>query len=237
MALRRPPASRPAPSSGAAAKEGFPTAAPWVPRSHDLSALKAAAADCRGCDLFARATQVVFGDGPQRARVMLIGEQPGDREDIEGAPFVGPAGGVLRRALAAAGIDPGEVYVTNAVKHFSWEPRGKRRLHKKPRASEIEACRPWLDAELAAVSPKLIVCLGATAAQAMLGRAFRLTMHRGELIRTEGAVPVLATIHTSAVLRAPDHAAGEAAFEGFVADLRIAAVELTERGTGTRKPR
>jgi DNA polymerase len=226
MAVRRPPASRSAPSTSAAAKEGFPTAASWVPESRSLSALKSAAADCRGCDLYTRATQVVFGAGPRRARIVLIGEQPGDREDLEGAPFVGPAGGVLRRALAEAGLGPDDVYVTNAVKHFSWEPRGKRRLHKKPRTSEIEACRPWLDAELDAVSPKLIVCLGATAAQTILGRAFRLTMHRGEVIRGKGAVPVLATIHPSAVLRAPDHAGREAAYEGFVADLRVAAAAL-----------
>jgi DNA polymerase len=188
--------------------------------------MKAAAADCHGCDLYARATQVVFGAGPRRARIVLIGEQPGDREDIEGAPFVGPAGAVLRRGLTEAGIDPDEVYVTNAVKHFSWEPRGKRRLHKKPRTSEIEACRPWLDAELEAVSPKLIVCLGATAAQTILGRTFRLTVHRGELIRRAKTVPVVATIHPSAVLRAPDHESREAAYQGFVADLRLAAAAV-----------
>jgi DNA polymerase len=195
--------------------------------------MRTAAADCRGCDLYARATQVVFGAGPRRARVLLIGEQPGDREDLEGAPFVGPAGGILRRALADAGIDPDEAYVTNAVKHFSWEPRGKRRLHKKPRVSEIEACRPWLDAELEAVAPGLIVCLGATAAQTILGRTFRLTMHRGEVIRRPGASPVVATIHPSAVLRAPDHESREAAYQSFVADLRLAAATLS-RGDSHR---
>jgi DNA polymerase len=227
MAVKRPPARRP-PSSSAtdAAREGFPTATPWVPPSRSLKTLRAAATECKGCDLYARATQVVFGAGPRQARLVLIGEQPGDREDIEGAPFVGPAGGVLRRALADVGLDPDEVYVTNAVKHFSWEPRGKRRLHKKPRASEIEACRPWLDAELEAVSPEIVVCLGATAAQTILGRTFRLTMHRGELMRREGAVPVVATIHPSAILRAPDHESREAAYESFVADLRLAAAAL-----------
>jgi DNA polymerase len=168
----------------------------------------------------------VFGAGSRRARLVLIGEQPGDREDIEGAPFVGPAGAMLRRALADAGIDPSDAYVTNAVKHFSWEPRGKRRLHKKPRASQIEACRPWLDAELAAVSPELVVCLGATAAQTMLGRTFRLSTHRGEVIRRTGGAPVIATLHPSAILRAPDHDSREAAYESLVADLRLAAVAL-----------
>lgn len=150
------------------------SAAPFVPQSTSLKALKGAAQGCRGCDLYKRATQVVFGAGPKRARVMFVGEQPGDQEDRQGEPFVGPAGALLDKALADAGIPRDQVYVTNAVKHFKWEPRGKRRIHKKPRASEVNACRPWLEAELRAVRPEIVVCLGATAAQSLLGATFRL---------------------------------------------------------------
>jgi DNA polymerase len=204
------------------------SARPFVPASRSLATLRAAAEGCRGCDLYKRATQVVFGDGSRKARVLLIGEQPGDREDLEGKPFVGPAGAVLTKALAAARLHPSSVYVTNAVKHFSWEPRGKRRIHKKPRASEVRACRPWLDAELEAVRPDLIVCLGATASQALMGAAFRLSAHRGEILPGPDGRRVLATIHPSAVLRAPDEDGRREAFDGLVADLRVAARALRE---------
>jgi DNA polymerase len=185
--------------------------------------MREAAASCTGCDLYARATQVVFGSGTRRARIVFVGEQPGDREDLEGRPFVGPAGAILTRAMSEAGIEPVDSYVTNAVKHFSWEPRGKRRLHKKPRLSEVRACRPWLEAELDAVKPVVIVCLGATAAQSLLGTTFRLTAHRGEALESPWASAVIATIHPSAVLRAPDSESRRLAFESFVADLKVAA--------------
>jgi uracil-DNA glycosylase family protein len=191
--------------------------------------MREAASTCRGCDLYARATHVVFGAGPRRARIVLVGEQPGDREDLEGQPFVGPAGAVLSRALTDAGIAPDDRYVTNAVKHFSWEPRGKRRIHKKPRASEIRACRPWLEAELEAIRPEVIVCLGATAAQSLLGTAFKLTAHRGEVLQSPWAHAVVATIHPSAVLRSPDSEGRRAAYEGLVADLKVAARALGAR--------
>src|SRR5687768_12441095 len=158
------------------------TAAPFVPKTTSLKVLGAAAHECRGCDLYKTATQVVFGAGPRAARVMFVGEQPGDQEDRQGAPFVGPAGAMLDKALADAGIPRDQVYVTNAVKHFKWEPRGKRRIHKKPRASEIKACRPWLEAELRAVNPAILVCLGATAAQAVLGSQFKLMQQRGRVL-------------------------------------------------------
>jgi len=209
------------------------TARPFVPASRSLATLRRAADGCRGCDLYKRATQVVFGAGSREARVLLVGEQPGDREDLEGKPFVGPAGALLTKALEEAGLDPAAAYVTNAVKHFSWEPRGKRRIHKKPRASEIRACRPWLEAELEAVRPHLIVCLGATASQSLLGSGFKLTAHRGELVESPWGGRVLATIHPSAVLRAPDQDARRAAYDGLVADLSVAARAL-ERGSRRR---
>ena len=199
------------------------SARPWVPASKRLPLLREAAAACEGCDLYLRATQVVFGAGPARAAIMLVGEQPGDREDLEGAPFVGPAGALLGKALEAAGIPLSVAYVTNAVKHFSWEPRGKRRIHKKPRASEVRACRPWLEAEIAAVRPRVIVCLGATASQSLLGASFKLTAARGRVLEQQiGGAAVVATIHPSAVLRAPDHEARDAAFASLVADLKVA---------------
>src|SRR6266566_9299446 len=170
-----------------------------------LAELDAAIARCRGCPLWARATQAVRGEGSPKARIMLVGEQPGDQEDLTGKPFVGPAGRVLDEALAKAGIDRKEVYVTNAVKHFSWEPRGKRRLHKKPRYSEIKACRPWLDAEIAVVKPVVIVCLGATAAQALLGKDFSILRRRGEFVKSALAPYVMATVHPSSILRAMDN--------------------------------
>src|SRR4051812_22184080 len=195
------------------------TAAPFVPPSRSLRTLSAAAHECRGCDLYKRATQVVFGAGPKSARVMFVGEQPGDQEDRRGEPFVGPAGAMLDKALEDAGIPRADVYVTNAVKHFKWEPRGKRRIHKKPRASEIKACRPWLEAELRAVKPQVVVCLGATAAQSMLGAQFKLMQNRGKVVVSPLAERVVATIHPSAVLRAPDSEGRRAAYESLVADL------------------
>jgi uracil-DNA glycosylase family protein len=196
------------------------TAADFLPAAkEDLASLREASAACRGCGLFERATQTVFGAGPKGARVMLVGEQPGDQEDRRGVPFVGPAGHLLDRALDEAGIPRGDAYLTNAVKHFKWEPRGKVRLHKKPSAREVTACKPWLLAEIAAVDPALVVCLGATAAQAILGREFRVTKKRGEVIAGSFARPVMATVHPSAVLRERDEAAREDAFRALVADL------------------
>ena len=196
-------------------------AAPFVPKTSSVRVLKVAAHECRGCDLYKTATQVVFGAGPRAARVMFVGEQPGDQEDRQGEPFVGPAGAMLDKALEAAGIPRGQVYVTNAVKHFKWEPRGKRRIHKKPRASEIKACRPWLEAELRAVSPAIVVCLGATAAQSVFGSQFKLTQQRGRVLPSSLAPRVVATIHPSAVLRAPDSEGRDQAFKMLVADLKV----------------
>jgi uracil-DNA glycosylase family protein len=186
-----------------------------------LTALRRAARDCRACDLWKNATQTVFGEGASKASIMFVGEQPGDQEDLAGHPFVGPAGKVLDEALLEAGIDRNEVYVTNAVKHFKWSPdeRGKRRIHKKPRSSEINACRPWLDAEISLVKPEVLVCLGATAAQALLGIDFSVTRQRGELIESPLAPKVVATVHPSSVLRAPDHNARELQMKEFVRDL------------------
>jgi uracil-DNA glycosylase len=180
--------------------------------------LREAACRCRNCDLYRDATQTVFGSGPVQAKLMMVGEQPGDQEDRAGEPFVGPAGRLLDRALADAGIDRDDVYLTNAVKHFKFKPaeRGKRRIHQKPARSEVAACRPWLMSEIAEIKPKLIVCLGATAAQSLLGMGFKLTQHRGEVLEFEGT-KVTATVHPSAVLRAPDR---DAAYKDFVADLR-----------------
>jgi uracil-DNA glycosylase len=194
----------------------------FLPSRHDLASLREAAKECKGCDLYQRATQVVFGEGKKHAAIFLVGEQPGDREDQAGRPFVGPAGQLLDRCLETAGIDRSTVYVTNAVKHFKWEPRGKIRLHKKPNSLEIAACRPWLEEEIAAVHPRVIVCLGATAAQALLGSQFRLTKHRGEVFSTPNG-PVTATIHPSAILRMPEPAAKEAEMAGLAADLKFAA--------------
>src|ERR687893_2825739 len=176
----------------------------FLPAKRTPESLREAARSCKGCDLYKNATQTVFGEGPQHADVVFVGEQPGDQEDRQGLPFVGPAGALLDKALEDAGIPRSDVYVTNAVKHFKWEPRGKRRIHKKPRASEIKACRPWLQAELRAVKPVILVCLGATAAQSVLGAQFKLTQHRGTMQTSRMAGQVLATIHPSAVLRAPD---------------------------------
>jgi DNA polymerase len=199
------------------------TAAPFLPDRRSLKALRGAAAKCRGCPLWRHATQTVFGEGPARARIVMVGEQPGDREDLAGRPFVGPAGRLLDEALVAAGIDRAEVYVTNAVKHFKWEPVGKRRLHKKPSAREIAACRPWLDAEMDALQPAVVVALGATAAQDLMGAAFRVTRERGKIFRDLDWAPAfVATVHPSSILRGdPDERA--AALGLFVDDLKVVA--------------
>jgi uracil-DNA glycosylase family protein len=198
------------------------TAAPLVPDRPTLERLREAAATCRACPLWQTGTQTVFGEGAATAEMMLVGEQPGDREDREGRPFVGPAGQLFDRALEDAGIDRRDTYVTNVVKHFKWTPRGKRRIHAKPNWSEIAACRPWLDAELAVVQPSVLVCLGATAAQALLGRQFRVTKERGRPVETDLAPHAVATIHPSAILRMQDPER-EREYEAFVADLRVAA--------------
>jgi uracil-DNA glycosylase len=191
-----------------------------------LDDLRAEAAGCRACDLWRSGTQTVFGEGREDAEVMMVGEQPGDREDIEGHPFVGPAGRVLDQGLERAGIDRDLVYVTNVVKHFKWRPRGKRRIHQKPNAEEIRACRPWLESELEAVQPRVLVCLGSTAAQALLGRQFRVTRERGHFVESPLAERVTATVHPSSILRAPDEQARTAAMEDFVADLAVVSKEL-----------
>jgi uracil-DNA glycosylase family protein len=196
-----------------------------MPPSSDtsLSKVRQAAKSCRNCDLWKHATQTVFGEGPARAQLMLVGEQPGNDEDLAGHPFVGPAGKLLDRALEDAGIDRKIVYVTNVVKHFKWEPRGKRRIHKKPRQSEITACRPWIEDELAIVKPTALVCLGSTAAQALLGREFRVTQQRGKPVPSPLAPVVLATVHPSSILRAPDEETRHSEYKRFVADLKVAA--------------
>lgn len=200
-------------------KKSIPTAAPYVPQNRSIAHLRSAAAGCRGCHLWERATQTVFGEGPQGSRVILVGEQPGDQEDLNGHPFVGPAGRILNVALQQADIDRKMVYVTNAVKHFKFEPRGKRRIHKKPNTEEIRACRPWLEAEIEAVRPKVLVCLGATAAHAILGPNFRVTESKGRLIPSSVGPLVLATVHPSSLLRAPDETARRIGMQRLVDDL------------------
>ncbi len=204
-----------------------PSAAERIPDRPTLRTVREAARDCRACDLWRRGTQTVFGEGPPGARLMLVGEQPGDQEDLTGHPFVGPAGKLLDRALEEAGIDRSDVYVTNVVKHFKWEPRGKRRIHKKPASAEVQACRPWLETEIALVKPRALICLGATAAQALLGRAFKVTAHRGELVPSDLAPIVLATVHPSSLLRAPDAETRRIEIDRFVDDLRLVARRLT----------
>jgi uracil-DNA glycosylase len=203
-------------------KESRAGAAVLIPPSPTLPSLQQAAKTCKACDLWKLGTQTVFGEGPARARVMFVGEQPGDSEDRAGHPFVGPAGRLLDEVLVEVGIDRSQVYVTNVVKHFKWvaAQRGKRRIHKKPRQSEIEACRPWLDAELYVVKPQVLVCLGASAAQALLGKDFRVTRDRGTLMKSNLAPHVLATAHPASILRAPDPAAREQQRRDFVRDLR-----------------
>src|SRR3989440_3773108 len=200
-------------SSPGSAKEFFPD-------KLTLSALREAAADCKACDLWKLGTQTVFGEGGRRSLVMFVGEQPGNEEDLMGKPFVGPAGRLFDNALAEAGIDRSQTYVTNVVKHFKWEPRGKRRIHKKPNAQEISACRPWLEAEIALVKPKVIVALGATASQALLGPNFRVTKQRGEFIESTLAPYVMATVHPSSILRAPDDETRRDEKRKFIDDLK-----------------
>ncbi|MDQ3956483.1 MAG: UdgX family uracil-DNA binding protein [Actinomycetota bacterium] len=204
----------------------IPTAAPLVPDRASLPSLREAAAGCTACELYKLGTQTVFGAGTRSAEVMLVGEQPGDREDIAGEPFVGPAGRLLDDALEDAGIDRRKAYVTNVVKHFKWVGRGKRRIHKKPNMSEITACKPWLEAELKVVKPQALVCLGATAAQALLGSDFRITKQRGEFIESDLAPLVLATVHPSSILRAPDAETRELELKAFTQDLAKVAREL-----------
>jgi uracil-DNA glycosylase family protein len=199
-----------------------------LPERPTLEGVRAVAAGCKACDLYKRGTQTVFGEGPKRAEIMLVGEQPGDAEDLAGHPFVGPAGKLLDRALAEAGIDRNVVYVTNVVKHFKWEPRGKRRIHAKPNAGEISACRPWLETEIALLRPRVLICLGATAAQALLGKTFRVSKQRGEFVESSLAPLVTATVHPSSILRAPDDEARRAEMGQFVADLKRVASALAD---------
>jgi len=200
-----------------------------IPERPDLDGLRAAATGCTACDLYRDATQTVFGEGASGAQVMLVGEQPGDGEDKAGRPFVGPAGRLLDRALEEAGIDRRLAYVSNVVKHFKFQRRGQLRLHKKPNAEQVHACLPWLQAELAVVRPRVLVLLGATAAQALLGGSFRVSRQRGELLESDLAPRVLATVHPSSILRAPDEQARALAYKGFVADLAVVAEELRRR--------
>jgi DNA polymerase len=195
----------------------------FLPQRRTWQSLRNAAEHCLGCDLYKAATQTVFGEGHRPSKLLFIGEQPGDQEDRAGRPFIGPAGRLLDECLSEAGIDRNEVYVTNAVKHFKWEPRGKIRLHKKPTQREVAACHPWLLAEIDVVEPKLIVCLGATAAQSMLGPSFRVTQGRGKVVQVSGHPPLLATVHPSAILRAQSHEDRAREKEAFVLDLTVAA--------------
>jgi uracil-DNA glycosylase len=197
-----------------------------LPVHPTLQSARTSARDCRACDLWKHATQTVFGEGTRRARVMLVGEQPGDKEDLLGKPFVGPAGTLLDKALVEAGLDRKEVYVTNMVKHFKWEPRGKRRIHKKPNSLEVAACRPWLDIEIGLIKPEVVVCLGATAAQGLLGPSFRVTQQRGQVLPFEAAPYLIATVHPSSILRAPDEEARRREFELFVNDLQVVSAVL-----------
>jgi uracil-DNA glycosylase len=212
-----------------------PSAAEFVPASRSLARLREAAEDCRGCPLYKDATQTVFGAGSRKAELMLVGEQPGDREDLEGEPFVGPAGGILARALESAGIDPNEVYLTNAVKHFKWKARGKRRLHQTPRAGEVEACKPWLEAELKAVQPTALLALGATAAKSLFGPSVRVTRDRGKLIESPLAPVAALTMHPSAILRLRDHDEREEALTALVEDLRFVSRRLKAPDRAARR--
>ena len=197
-----------------------------LPDRPTLTAVREIAAGCKACDLYQRGTQTVFGEGPRRAAVMLVGEQPGDAEDLAGHPFVGPAGKLLDTALEEAGIDRRQVYVTNVVKHFKWEPRGKRRIHARPNAAEIAACRPWLETEISLVKPHVLICLGATAARALLGKSFKVSKQRGEIVESTLAPVVTATVHPSSILRAPDDAARREEMRRFVQDLKKIAREI-----------
>lgn len=204
------------------------SAADFFPKRKSLKAFRNAAAECKGCDLWERGTQTVFGEGARRAEVLFVGEQPGNEEDLSGKPFVGPAGRLLDDALGAAGIDRAHTYVTNVVKHFKWEPRGKRRIHKKPNTREIAACRPWLEAEISLVKPKVIVCLGATAAQALLGPQFKVTKQRGKFIKSTLAPYLIATVHPSSILRAPDDETRHDEKRKFIDDLKQVAHVLSK---------
>jgi uracil-DNA glycosylase len=203
------------------AKRTSSAASPQLfPQAETLDELRARSKKCKACDLWKTGTQTVFGEGAERPKIMFVGEQPGDQEDLQGRPFVGPAGKLLDNALEEAGIARNKTYITNAVKHFKWEPRGKRRIHKKPNNAEIAACRPWLDAEIATLQPEVIVCLGATAAQALLGRTFRVTQSRGQLMKSSLAPFIMATVHPSSILRAPDEESRHAEMEHFIEDLK-----------------
>ena len=201
-----------------------------LPERRTLRTLQTAARGCRACDLWRRATQTVFGEGAAAAEIMLVGEQPGNDEDLEGHPFVGPAGRILNEALEKAGLDRARTYVTNVVKHFKWEPRGKRRIHAKPKAGEISACRPWLNAEIGILRPKIIVCLGATAAKALLGNSFRVSVDRGRFSPSELGPLVTATVHPSSILREPDSRARREAMQAFVRDLKKVRARLRTGG-------
>ena len=204
------------------------SAADFMPEQLTLPSLKAAAADCKGCDLWKKGTQTVFGEGKRRATALFVGEQPGNEEDLTGKPFVGPAGRIFDSALEEAGINRQQTYVTNVVKHFKWEPRGKRRIHKKPNSQEINACRPWLEAEIAVVKPQVVVALGATAAQALLGAQFRVTKNRGEFLESTLAPYIMATVHPSSILRAPDDETRRLEYRRFVNDLKKLARVLSD---------
>lgn len=205
------------------------TAAPLIPPRPTINKLRAVAVECKACHLWKLGTQTVFGEGRQTSMIMFVGEQPGNSEDLEGRPFVGPAGGLLDRALEEAGIDRSRVYVTNVVKHFKWEPRGKRRIHKKPNGAEITACRPWLEAEIRVVKPRAIVCLGATAAQALIGPKFKVSLQRGRFVESPLAEFVTATVHPSSILRAPTDEARRMETQEFIDDLRKIAKALSSR--------
>lgn len=221
----------------AARRSEISSATAYMPARKTLPALRAAARGCRACPLWKTGTQTVFGEGLPRARVLFVGEQPGNDEDLSGKPFVGPAGQLLDRALAAAGIERGDAYVTNVVKHFKWEPKGKRRLHKKPNTGEINACLPWLQAEVDVVKPEVLVCLGATAAQALLGRSFRVSQQRGQLLACPLAKFALATVHPSSILRAPTSEDRQRQLEELIADLSVVARLLRrEAAPDVRQP-
>jgi uracil-DNA glycosylase len=214
-----------------------PDASSLIPSRPTVASLHEAAAGCRACELWEFATQAVFGEGPARAEVMFVGEQPGDAEDLEGRPFVGPAGRLLDRALEAAEIARDDVYVTNAVKHFRWEARGKKRIHRKPGLAHVAACRPWLEGEIEVVHPRVVVCLGATAAQAVIAKDFRVTKHRGEFVDAQIGPLVTATVHPASILRERDDAAREEAFDAFVRDLRMVARAIREPGAAPVRSR
>ena len=210
---------------GVKPRPGEPVTA-LMPARPTLTAVREIARECKACDLYKRGTQTVFGEGPRRAEIMMVGEQPGDAEDLAGHPFVGPAGKLLDRALEDAGIDRGVVYVTNVVKHIKWEPRGKRRIHAKPNAAEVGACRPWLETEIALVKPRVLVCLGATAAQALLGKGFKVSQQRGTPVESALAPTVIATVHPSSILRSRHDETRRAEMARFVEDLKSVAREL-----------